>query len=152
MSKSTSGSERDREGLIEKIADALDAGPFERGTWTSEEVAGIALDAAEENMVPATFRGLLTILDTWYPAEVFTDSAEDVGMRVVTLARQLALLEAKLAAGPFSKEQREALLHLIDTHKFTSCPHGSRAMCKHLKAAASVRDLIEQMGGGSEGG
>lgn len=45
-----------------------------------------------------TFAGLLTILDHYYPADVFTDSAEDVGARLVVLARRLAGVEIELDA------------------------------------------------------
>lgn len=43
-------------------------------------------------VVPATFHGLLMILDAYYPAQVFTGSSGDVGARLVVLARELTRL------------------------------------------------------------
>ena len=51
-----------------------------------------------ERMVPADFHGLLMILDAHYPADVFTGSAEDVGTRLVVLARENQRLRAALSA------------------------------------------------------
>ncbi len=68
--------------------------------------------------VPATWPGLLKILDTWYPADVFTTSSEDVGARLVVLARELARLRAALAymADPENWAG--------DPHQITSHLHG----------------------------
>jgi hypothetical protein len=67
------------------------------------------LEQAIENMVPASFAGLVQILDTHYPSDVFGLGAplgDGIGARLVTLARELAKLR-KAADEVIANAQRE---------------------------------------------
>ena len=52
----------------------------------------------DDDTVPATWPGLVSILDRHYPPDVFTGSSGDQGPRIVALARDVAGLRAQVAA------------------------------------------------------
>lgn len=51
--------------------------------------------ADHEDMVTADWNGLLTILDTHYPPDVFTGESGDAGPRLIVLTRELSRLRAE---------------------------------------------------------
>lgn len=74
------------------VANALD--PSVVGTLSSVQEAKIraAMEVVTENMVPATWDGLLTILEAHYPEDVFDGSSGDPGAHIVALCRAIERL------------------------------------------------------------
>lgn len=53
-----------------------------------------AMDHEAEDMVPATWGGLLTILEAHYPEDVFDGSSGDPGPHIIALCRAVERLAA----------------------------------------------------------
>jgi hypothetical protein len=119
-----------RESTIEAGAERLHGYAYPAKP-PAREVLQAALD--EGGIVPADFDGLLTILDRYYPADVFNGPGEDMGTRLIIVAREMARL----------REAAEAILAATDPHEMLAGFMSGRDL-RNFEALVAARERLRR--------